>query len=201
LWTSPVSDGKIAYLPALDHHLYALNLSDGSLVWKKDLGSALLSAPLLVDGTLYLTSMNGEVFAIKPADGSIVWQTKTDGRIWASLLFNENVLYTGNIDGKVFAISTADGNVLWQGDAGSAVVGGAALFGDGVAFPTEGGSLILFGLNGEKLWNQSVSGKLYTTPVVSGDILVVAVTEGTDSLLADAFTTSGQQAWFFTTPK
>jgi len=200
LWTTPVSDGKAVYLPALDHNLYALNLSDGSLIWKKDLGSALLSSPVYSDdGIIYLTNMGGEVIALNSSDGSIKWQTKTDGRVWGPPLLHDGVLFTGNIDGKVSAVSAADGSIVWQQDAGSPIIGGAALLTDGVAFPTEGGSLIAYGFKGEKLWNQSVSGKLYTTPVVSGDTLVVALTEGDN--LASAFKFTGQQAWTFTAPK
>lgn len=202
LWTSPVSDGKVVYLPALDHHLYALNLADGSLIWKKDLGSALLSSPILTsDGTLYVDSMNGEIFALKSTDGTVVWQVKSEDRIWAPLLLHNDVLYTGNIKGQILAVSAADGKITWQTDAGSPVIGGGALLKDGVAFPTEAGALVAFSFDGQKLWNQTVNGKLYTTPVVYGDNLIVAVTEGADKLLASAFASNGVPAWTFTTPK
>ena len=81
--------------------LYALKLSDGSVVWKKDLGSALLSAPMLTqDGTLYVSTMNGDVVAVKASDGSVLWTAKTGGRIWATPVLHEDSLYVGNAGGK-----------------------------------------------------------------------------------------------------
>lgn len=201
LWTTPVSDGTIAYLPALDHNFYAINLADGKQVWKTDLKSALTSAPVLAeDGTLYASTLEGSVVALDSADGSVLWTTNTNGQLWATPLLHEEMLYVGNAANKVTAISVADGSIAWQKDADGPMIGGGVLMEDGVAFATEVGSLIAWSLDGQsQLWTQPVGGKLYTTPVVAGDTAVVAVTEG-DKLL-QALNTSGQLTWTFVQPK
>jgi hypothetical protein len=71
---------------------------------------------------------------------------------------------------------------------------------DSVIFTTEGGLVIAWPFSGEKeLWRQTINGKLYTTPAVAGQMLVVAVTQG-DKLL-QAFNLNGQLAWPFVAPK
>jgi outer membrane protein assembly factor BamB len=201
LWASPASDGQLVYLPALDHNLYALHLTDSSLAWKKDLGSALLSTPLLTkDGTLYVSTMDGEIYALKAADGSQIWTANTSGRLWATPVLNQDTLYVGNASGKVTAISAKDGKITWQKDAGSPILAGGAVLQEGVVFPTEGGSVIAYAFNGEKeLWRQTISGKLYTTPVVSGQTVTVAVDEG--DKLAQSYNMNGQVSWPFVAPK
>lgn len=201
LWTTPASDGKVVFLPALDHHLYALQLSDGSQVWKKDLGSALTGTPLLTeDGTLYVSTLEGNLFALKAADGSQVWMAQTGGRLWSAPVLKDDLLYVGNAANKVSAISVKDGSIAWQQDAGSQVIGGGIFVKDGVAFATEGGSLIAWSLDGKsKLWTKTIGGKLYTTPVTAGDTTVVALVEG-DKLL-QAVNPDGNLSWVFTQPK
>lgn len=201
IWATPASDGQLAFVPSLDHFLYALKLSDGSVVWKKDLGSAMLSAPILTqDGTLYVSTMNGDVVAVKASDGSVLWTAKTGGQIWATPAQHEDSLYVGNVAGKVSAISAKDGSILWQKDAGSPIIAGGAVIPEGVVFPTEGGTVIAWSRDGQKeLWRQTINGKLYTTPVVPGQKLVVAVTSG-DKLL-QSYNLNGQADWLFVEPK
>ncbi len=200
-WATPASDGKYVYAPSLDHILYTLNLSDGKQVRTRDLGSALISSPVLTsDGILYISTMEGSIIAIKVVDGSVLWTMKTGGRVWSSPALNDNTLYVGNLDGKIFAISAKDGSVTWQKDLGGPVIAGAVFIPDGVVFQTEAGNVVAWSLDGQKqLWSQTINGKLYTTPVDAGQMVVIAVTQG-DKLL-QALTESGQLAWPFVAPK
>ena len=201
LWSSPVSDGKVVYLPAMDHFLYALNLSDGSLAWKKDLGAALPSAPLLAeDGLLYINSLNGKILAVDTVNGAVRWTVEVDGELWAAPTLVEDTLYVGSSSGKVFMVSASEGKVLKETDLGSPVIGSGALKGETVIFPTESGALFALDSEGQiTSWKPTVSGKLYSTPVVVGDYVVAAVMEGEKILVA--FDQNGAEAWSFTAPK
>jgi outer membrane protein assembly factor BamB len=205
LFAQPASDGNLVFQSGLDHIVYALRVSDGSLAWKTDLESSLMSAPVLdQNGALYVSTMAGNVVAVNSKNGRVQWTTPTEGSLWSSPVLGEGTLYVGNSDGKkagkVLAISTADGRVTWKQDAGSPVVAGGVLIPDMVVFPTEGGSLTAWSLkDGKQEWTQTIGGKLYTTPAVSGDHLIVAVTQGDKLLQAVSFT--GQIAWPFVLPK
>jgi outer membrane protein assembly factor BamB len=201
LWAQPASDGELIYLPAMDHKLYALKKADGKEVWQKDLKSALLSGPVLTeDGKLIIATMEGVVTAIDLDTQNVLWSTPTEGRIWSSPVLHEGVLYVGNASNKIFAISESDGSILWKNDLGSPVLGGAAILPDGVAFPTEAGNLVAWDFQGQQqLWSKPIGGKLYTTPVATGDRLVTAVAEGEN--LLQAFTLDGEESWAFAKPK
>jgi eukaryotic-like serine/threonine-protein kinase len=196
LWAQPASDGEMVYLPALDHHLYALNLADGSVDWSVDLGSPLMASPVLDEnGTIFVTNMEGELISVSAADGSENWRTPTGGRLWSTPVLHEGMLYVGNLNNRVFGISAENGQITWQMDTGDPIVGGGALLPDGVAFPVETGRLIAYSFDGSVLWNQTINGKLYTTPVVFGDYVVAAVTGGEP--LLQAYNVNGQTAWQF----
>ncbi len=209
LWATPASDGTTAYLPALDHNLYALNLTDGKQVWKTDLGSSLLSAPLLDGNTLYVSTLEGEVVAVNTTGGNVLWRTKTDGRIWATPLLVKDTLYVGTVTdkgGSIYAIARADGKEAWHKDAGYAVIASPVAIPDGIAFVTEGNpndknsvaNLTAWSADGaNSLWQQPVNGKLYTTPVVTGQNIVVAITQSTEGKLLQAYGLNGQVSWPF----
>ncbi|MBE0695969.1 MAG: PQQ-binding-like beta-propeller repeat protein [Anaerolineaceae bacterium] len=207
-WAQPASDGDLVFQASLDHYLYALRVSDGSLVWKKDLESSLVSAPVLnTDGKLFISTMGGDVVSLNSADGAINWKFPTKGSLWSSPVLYEGTLFVGNsydkTKGSVIAISLADGKKVWEKDAGGPVVGGGALLVDSesVAFPTETGNLAAWALtDGAAKWTQIIGGKLYSTPVIVGDHLVVAVAQG-DNKILQAVTFNGQISWPFALPK
>jgi outer membrane protein assembly factor BamB len=62
-------------------------------------------------------------------------------------------------------------------------------------FSTEAGSIYVLDYNGTTLWNRAVGGKLYTTPVLASDKILVATT-GKDEIIF-AFDKSGNQLWAF----
>lgn len=208
LWAQPASDGELVFQPGLDHFVYALRIADGSLAWKTDLESSLSSAPVLSeDGGLYISTMGGEVVSLDKARGSVKWKFQTQGSLWASPVLNGETLYVGSSIGKtkgnVYAISAASGQKVWEKDAGGPVVAGGVLLPEGgnIAFPTENGNLSAYALaDGSSIWSQAIGGKLYSTPVVAGDDLVVAVTQGENKIL-QAVTFNGQNSWSFALPK
>ncbi len=110
IWATPVSDGKVVYVPSQDRNLYAINIADGTLVWKKDLGAASLYFPILEDGTIYLSTVAKNVLAINTSDGSIKWPFSTQNDLYASPVMMGSTLYIGDLGNKIYAISKADGS-------------------------------------------------------------------------------------------
>jgi eukaryotic-like serine/threonine-protein kinase len=200
LWGAVVSDGKLIYLPGMDHYLYAINPQTGKLVWEMDLGASMVHTPVLdQDGTLYETTLNQEVLAIDPASHKVLWRQKLDGSVWSEPLLNDGNLYFATDKGKIYGIAAKDGKIVWKADASAAALGTPVLFGKDLAFATESGDVFTISTLGVKGWTRTIKGKLYASPVVSGDRLVVAGQEG-DNLLT-SFDASGNQSWTFALPK
>lgn len=200
LWASPWSDGEYVYQPSMDHFLYKLKLADGSLEWKTDLGGAAVSPPVPGnDGQIYLGTLTNEVLAVQTSDGSILWRFKTDDAVWSKPVLVENTLYVGDLKGKIYALDAANGSVKWSQEIDGSFVAAPAVNSNGLIFASEDGNLLAVSYEGQKLWTRSISGKLYTSPLVIDGKILVPVTKGEDVLVA--FDDNGNQLWKFIPPK
>jgi outer membrane protein assembly factor BamB len=206
LWTQPSTDGTNVYVSSMDKNLYALDGKTGKALWSVELGaSVLFSQTLADDGNLYVGTLNNEVLAISSETGKIIWRTPTDGTVWYPVVVKNGQLFGGDQSGKVFALNTSDGSEIWKLDAGAPVVGGPVLTEKGLFFGTayvngeKPGEAMLVTTEGQKVWTQTVGGKLYSQPVVSGDQVVFGVFEGDNTLVA--LDGNGKVVWSFTPNK
>lgn len=199
-WAQPSADADNVYVSSMDHSVYALRIKDGKKVWSTDLGGSVVYSQILSeDGVLYLGTLGSDLIAVNSKSGNILWKAKTSGSIWGRVVLNDGTIYTGDQSGKISAFSAKNGSVLWSIDAGGPVIGGGAVVGDALVFATENGSLISVDFSGKKLWNVTVSGKLYSDVLFTGDNIIGAAIES-DKIM-QAFDKDGKEIWGFIPPK
>jgi outer membrane protein assembly factor BamB len=206
LWATPASDGQTIYLPSMDHHIYALDAQSGNLLWQtEDLGGAVVGRPTLgADGVLYAGTFGHEMVALDTHNGQVLWSFPTQGWVWGGPALDGNSLYFGDLDGAFYAVNAGDKSVLWQHPPeaeSSLAISDTPLVLQGVVYYTsEDGTLYAVNAaNGQQVWKQALGGKLYGSPVLSGD-LILAAPVGADALLV-ALDTNGAQKWTYTPPK
>ena len=62
--------------------VYAIKPDDGSVVWRKDLDTTILSSTTVANGLLYVTTTRGlEIY--DTATGQVVWNDKRRARIFS----------------------------------------------------------------------------------------------------------------------
>ena len=210
LWSQPVSDGKTVYISSTDHKIYALQLSGGKEIWSADVGGSVLNSPVLNqdNSVLYTGTLGGQVVALDTATGKVQWRFTTAGAIWDSPVYNKDVVYVGDRADTVYAIDAKSGASIWKANVGSNVIGSGCVAQDGVVYVTEGdptntpGNGQVFDLgfsNGQKLWSHTINGKLYTSPVIVGDKILIAITSGSN--LLTMLDSKGNEIWSFVIPK
>jgi outer membrane protein assembly factor BamB len=195
LWARPVSDGKNVYFSSMDQNLYAVSITDGSLVWKTPLQSSAVARGLLVDGTLYLGTLTGDLFSINTVDGSVNWTQKLGGGIWAAPVPHEGMLYLGDQSGRISILNSEDGKVVSTIETESAILGTGVELEGGLAFGNEAGELVVIGFDGERQWMRSFDGNLYANIQKSGDHLLLSLTKGEIPLMA--IDQNGNEVWKF----
>jgi outer membrane protein assembly factor BamB len=200
LWGSPAADGEVVYLPSMDHNLYALRMSNGQEIWRVDTGGSIVHSPELSDdGRIYVGTLANEVLALD-TNGNIRWRIPTDNAVWTRPTLHDGTLYFGDLDGTIYAVTADSGSVVWRKNLGSgAVVGSAVVLDDQIIFGTENGQLYAFGPGGESRWNQPFNGKLYSSPVISGNRVIIGIVQG-DNLVV-ALDSNGSELWRFTPAK
>jgi outer membrane protein assembly factor BamB len=198
LWTLPVTDGKLIYLATLDHEVYAIN-PEGQKVWKAELDNGIIGAPSILDGTLYVGTLSGNLYALNTADGSQKWIQKLEGNIWGTPASDGKTVYVGTVNGTTgnfYLLNAANGAIVTTiGDQGS-ITAGPLLTTDQVIYVTETGLIQSLDLTGKPKWQAKIeNAKFYTTPLLMGNIVVIAPMNA--KFLLVAYDLNGAQQWTF----
>jgi outer membrane protein assembly factor BamB len=181
----------------MDHHLYAIDTQTGKVKWKTDdLGGSTVGTPAYSpDGILYTGTFNSEMLAINAENGRIRWQVPTDGWVWGGPALKDGKLYFGDLSGTFYAMDAANGAIDWKIKPDGPIAQSPLLAEEAIYFTTQAGSLYAIEYNGNNRWEQTIGGKLYTSPALAGDKILVAPT-GIEAYLI-AFDINGTQVWQF----
>ena len=205
LWSAPVTDGKLVYVATLTHDVIALDPQTGQQRWKLALDNAMMGSPTLGgDGVLYVGTLSGKLYAINAAEGSQIWQTTLDGSIWSAPAIDGKTLYIGTSNGtagKFYALNTSDGkNALNPLDDLEAIVASPLVTKDQIVYVTEEGTIKFLNKDGTPSAQVKIpDAKIYTTPLLVGDLILVAPMNATYMLAA--YDQKGVQKWTFTPAK
>jgi outer membrane protein assembly factor BamB len=199
IWASPVLNDNLLYIASMDHNLYALDSENGMVVWKTDLGGAMVSAPFLgEDGNLYIGTFNNEVLALDSQQGNILWHFETEDWVWGTPILNEGLLYITDLSGKIYAVDTSDQNIVWQYQGNGAVSGSVLLQEDSLYFATQSGEIYCLNLEGGLRWTATIGvedAEFAGTPIATdSSILISAI--GSDALVY-AYSPDGALQWQF----
>lgn len=131
VWSQPIyvpaTDGKPAmlYVSSLDHHLYALDVSEIDLedtvdeikeaeaveaLWKADLESAIAGQPTFdaENNILFLGTFGDKLFAVDAANGEILAEYEAKGWVWEGATLYDGTLYFGDVQGYLHAVTYSD---------------------------------------------------------------------------------------------
>ncbi|HSF80987.1 MAG TPA: PQQ-binding-like beta-propeller repeat protein [Anaerolineales bacterium] len=201
LWAKPISDPDCTciYLSSMDHRIYSIDAQSGRQNWMTDdLGGSIVGTPAFdPSGVLFSGTFASEMLAIDAQNGSIIWRTPTTGWVWGGPVLADNLLYFGDLSGTLYALNSQTGQISWTIQADGPISDSLLVTEDTIFFNTEAGSLYAIGKDGNFVWPQPklIGNKLYTTPVLAGDTLLIAPV-GAEVLLY-GLDLNGNQKWTF----
>jgi outer membrane protein assembly factor BamB len=208
LWAQPATAAGCSciYISAMDHSVYAINLTSGEQIWKTDdLGGSVIGRPAVgTDGTLYVGTFGSEMVALDGTNGSVLWRFSTEDKVWGGPALDNNVLYFGDLSGYLYAVNAGDGTQVWRNQPNKAIVEAPLVSGDTLYLTTETPSLFTISTAGEIVNTTVVGGDyIYTTPVIAGDkILVTPVNYDKNLLVALSLESPNAPAkWLFVPAK
>ncbi|MCP4423732.1 MAG: PQQ-binding-like beta-propeller repeat protein [Chloroflexi bacterium] len=110
-WVPTLSgSGDIVYFGSANTVVHALNMTDGTAVWRFNIPEGtfnyVLGAPIPLNGSLYFLTQQGDLFALDAGNGSQLWQYPT-GIIAARTnpSIANNTLFIGDADGVIYAFT------------------------------------------------------------------------------------------------
>jgi len=199
LWSKPSTDGTSLYITSLDHHFHVLDLLNGSLKDPINIGGAAPGSPVVGKDGVYVGSFASTIEFIQLNGAHKVIAT-ADNWIWGTPALDGDTLYYADLGGTIYSLDLATGNQNWDAvQPDGPVVASLLVADDQLYAATEAGTLVALDRDGKTVWEKTVGGKIYTTPVVSGDLMLVAPYQAEFALAA--FDAAGKQAWTFTPEK
>ncbi|MCH7605662.1 MAG: PQQ-binding-like beta-propeller repeat protein [Chloroflexi bacterium] len=106
-WAGAVADRRTIFAPSMDGNVYAVD-SNGQLLWKFDLGSGIVSRPVLIEGTLVVAARKGRNINLLDTSPAPLGENRLidsrfvgDADIRAPIYAKGNTLYVSTEDGTV----------------------------------------------------------------------------------------------------
>jgi outer membrane protein assembly factor BamB len=160
--------------------LFALDSSDGSVLWSVPDDTGIAASPAWKDGVVYSASLNGTVLAANATTGAVLWQTGYDGEVWSSPALDDNCLYAGTNTGRLFSLWQDDGSERWNLTypggwtvySTPAVAAGTVYAGFSNYGEHAGEVVAVNASTGAVVWKRFSEG-MYSTPAVTGEAVYV----------------------------
>ena len=198
LWTTRFSDylgelllaDGVIYVGNRPGNLYAIKVTDGSILWRFPGGAQIFAAPAKRSGTIYFASRNG-LTALSQDAGRVLWNCTSVGNATeSSPLIVKDRIIVADYNGKISAVDF-NGNPIWQHDiaedeiasppgfdAEKARISGTAARPRTAASDDTAIFLPIFDQSriavidlkaGRRRWSFQAKGSIYGEPTVTGD--------------------------------
>ena len=188
-----VSDG-VAYIANARGTVRALDMRDGSVIWRRDTPNGKMAAsPAVWRGQVVVHGMDGHIWVLRRSDGKLLWRYTVGSPVESSPVVVGGVDVFGAWNGTITALDLRTHRVRWRRSDGCKVTSSAAVAGNTLYLGDYCGRLLaLSARTGALRWSRSVNGRVYGTPALAGGRVFVPSSTG-GSLTA--FSTSGRFLW------
>ncbi len=200
VWEEPFeSGGSIAggiavaddtlFVGSSDGKLYAVDVSTGRAKGGFEpyaTADQIVSTPVVQDGVVYFGSLDHKLYAIDADTGELKWDFKTGGGVASRALIVGGGVYFGSFDSKFYAVYADTGEPKWEQpfEAGN-WFWAEALHHDGIIYACSlDHNVYAIDAESGKLaseWDPNpfpTEDQIRSSPVIVGDVLVVASEDG-----------------------
>ncbi len=174
---SPVLfDGKV-FIGARDYNVYALDQKKGFCHWNKAFQNGWGLSTAILDSVLYIGTADERcLISADPATGAEDWRIKMEFLVFGQPAETDSLVYSGTTIGKVHAISKKTGQKVWSFETESYQKYRSSYFKSDDSYRDDIYSIIHS--NEHFLQVECQLGGIFTTPVITGDYLLVTSANG-----------------------
>ena len=188
-----VADG-VAYVGNYKGHIYALRMSNGTVIWRyRPRRGKMASSPAIVGDDLVVHGMDGIVRVLDRRNGKLRWHFRVGSPVESSPIVSGGLDYFGAWNGRVYALDLKRRRLRWSFRTGYKITSSAAIAGRTLYIGDYGGRLhALATRTGKRRFVRSVNGRVYGTPAVAAGRVFVPSSTGNS---VTAFSTAGRYVW------
>jgi outer membrane protein assembly factor BamB len=133
------------FFGSVDGHLYALNVEDGSLIWKFKTDADIYSSPAVGDSLVYIGSNDYFMYAVDLETGKLRWKFETSGAVHSSPIAVGDKLFFGSYDGNFYVLDRFTGKLLWKYQTRGMISSSPAYYDGKIYIASEDKTLYCFG--------------------------------------------------------
>ena len=111
--TRPLATESRVYAASASGLVYGLD-SNGTEMWRTQLGGLLSPGFALNDHVLAAGCVDGTIYGLNPASGGILWEFETEGIVRSAPVATATTIYGASNDGSIYALDAKRGAVLWS---------------------------------------------------------------------------------------
>jgi outer membrane protein assembly factor BamB len=190
-----ILSGNLLFAQSDGHSLYAFapnGAAPSRRLWQFPGNGAALTSPVVADGRVVFGSGDHNVYALDAKTGAVKWTATTGYIFTATPLVSNGVVVIGDQGGNVSGFDLATGKSLWSNTVGTVDVAAAAKA-DTAYLVAEDHCVYAFNIkSGQQLWQTCMDDFSQFSPVIAGNLVIVANRAG-QLLGLDAQT--GKLAW------
>jgi outer membrane protein assembly factor BamB len=167
-----------------------------SYLWKRVIGSEVVSSPAIVEGRLYVGSSDHNIYCLNASTGTTIWSFVTGSFVQSDPAVFSGRVYVGS-DYSVYCLNASTGNQIWRYETGGSVYSSPAVVGNRVYIGSNDNSVYcLNALTGSRIWSHATGNWVISSPAVSDNKVIVG---SNDHNVYCLNASSGTAIWTFTT--
>lgn len=123
LYGTPATADGVAFIPAYDGNLYAVDLEDGSPLWAEPFrtNEPLVGGVAVGEGVVYAGSSDGNVYAVEAETGRQLWAFETNKEVWSTPALAGDAVYATSLDSNLYVIDAETGVERWSFSTGAGI--------------------------------------------------------------------------------
>jgi outer membrane protein assembly factor BamB len=167
---TPAADAESVFFPLSNGVLLALNIADGKLQWKAEVGGDFSAALIADERSIYAATgytepdkknTHGTLRALSKSTGLTLWMRTLPAPLSGSLIADSVALFGGSVDGHVYAVNKLTGQVLWSNQYAEEFSGHPQVVGNRVYFGSNSGTIrALDARTGQLIWEYKTRGPI-----------------------------------------
>src|SRR5712692_3187005 len=110
---APPPPDKTVYVVSETGTVYAVRGTDGSMLWRYQVGDAFISNVVVLNNIAYVDEISGAIDAIHANNGSLLWQHRVQRQQLSAVAGVNASLYV-SAAGFLYAFRASDGAQLWK---------------------------------------------------------------------------------------
>ena len=157
------------------------HLQSGRIVWSQQFPHRIESSPILLDqDSVIFGCYDCKIYSCKTSNGEIIWSFETDGIVKASpIIYKDSLVIVGSYDHYLYCLNNS-GKLMWKIKYSESSITTTPVIQNQTGCSISlNGSVIQFDILNAKInWQMELKQPVFSSPVISENILVVGTATG-----------------------